>query len=106
MTLEPPQKNDQKDCKPFQANELKQKNTPNQAAASRRKNRGKSPGAAPTRPDTMKHRMANAYFYRVLPFDSETNFRIKPTHTGTAAPPPALLISTKWQQFKLKMKTK
>ena len=80
MTLEPPQENDQTKCKPLQENELNQKNTPNQAAASRRKNRVKSPGESPTRYNATKYRMANAYVYRVFPFDSEVNFRIKPTH--------------------------
>jgi len=37
----------------------------------------------------MEHRMAKPYFYSVLPFDSETNFVSKPTHTGEAAPTPA-----------------
>jgi hypothetical protein len=64
----------------MQAKGLQRKNTIYKASASLRKNRVKSPGAAPTRYDATKYRMANAYVYRVLPFDSETNFRIKPTH--------------------------
>ena len=80
MTLEPPQKYPISKCKPMQAKGLHRKNITYKAPASPRKNRVKSPGEGPTRYNATKYRMANAYVYRVLPFDSEVNFRIKPTH--------------------------